>query len=1489
MSTKKFLLSLLALALFGCAKQSDVENLQKQIDDLVSDQIASIETQIMSIRASIGSLETIDSELRGYITTLQEQKTALEQADQALGQSISELEQSLANKESALHGEITAAEANVLAQLQSYKTAIDGQISSINTTIGQLQSKDTDLQNQINNLKTYIDGQIQSTKDWASATFVTLEQYNTTAGIVAGLQTQITSINTQIQQLSTTIAGVTQEDLENAIGALDESLQAKISEAVGNCNTAISAAKNEITAAYTTAIRQAIASSESTMKNWVNNQLTGYYTISQTDAKLSALKTTLESQLASQKTYLEGLNSSLETTLTGKIETNSTLISNLQTQVGTLSGELSTLAATVATNGRKISQNSSDIATNARNIAANASDIDECERLIAANKRLIEANTEAIGENASAVIALQQRATTDEQNIATNASNIAQNASDIASNAALISANATAIANNAQAISNNAADIAQLRTDLATARSEITAAYQQAIATAISTLDGQLRGKIAMEVETLNSRIDSEVETINTAMSALEARVASCERDIRNIKNTIYGIQQGIEDIQDQIAAILARIQSITYVPAYSDGKAVMLYTDNGTLTPGTAVLDFKLQPASTATELVNVWQTALSVEAVYTITKAAPETVALTITDISAENGYLSLTISGAGLKEDFFRSRCSANAALIISDGNNELASEYVPLVPWTTDVISFGDAAFKAYCVENFDTSGDGEISEDEAKAVTAISASMLNINSLVGIEYFSNLESLDVSFNKLTSLNLSHSPKLKSIDVSGNKLQTLNIDGLTALETLDASNNKLTSLDVSESPSLVTLNCNNNQIGALNLLKNRVLKELQCNSNKIQTLNLKNNTLLETLYCRKNELSVLDVTKLTALKELDCSQNSLSSLNLYQNPDLEILYCASNQLTSLGITTNTKLIFLDCHGNAITALDVSSNSLLETLDCASNQLIRLDFSSNPALETVTCTGNPSLAKLWVKDVAQAAALSVTKDDFTTIAYNNGGINIPDPNLKAYLLARFDDDEDGEISILESENIQNVNCSGHSVSDLTGLECCPNLKYLNFNGNNVSTVELPNLRKLETIVAYGNPISRLNINNDTALTALYLQDVSTNALNGTEVTIKGYSQAETLYLAFAGTGYTALNLTESDMLTSYDISENVQLEKLVASFNPNVTTVNLTTLTALTHLNLRNCGLTSLNLDTNVNLSYLNCTSNSISSLNVDNNTKLSIFYCSYNNLSTLRLSNNTVLSTLYCSSNNLSNLNVRNNTALQSLNVSSNTSITALALGYNINLEYLYANDTGLTDIDLSDKLALQEIKLSGCSSLHEVNVSNCSSLSSIDVAAEVRLIVSTGLKSIYKVGQYVSIDGVDGIVFDSSSRKIFSIDEASKYWGYYGTYSGAISDDDGVANTNKIEADSPAAIWCRAKGAAWYLPAYNELHLILHNSATRKTINSTLSSIGAQQLTGDYWSSTESASNSKEAKTCSPNSFSVKEKIFYINVRAIRVI
>lgn len=1465
MKTKSWIVILLsALVVLASCSPEEIKELKKVLLEDVTTQINDVEEQVEAIEVSVEKLQKTDTLLRKTIAELQQQESTLEETDKALAKGISDLR-------TELSGDISTAEANCLAQLEAYRQTVNTELTSLHATLDTLKKKDAALQSQIDDLKTYVDDGIKNAKDWASGTFATLEAYNATATVVASIQGQISSINEDIADLKAHAMGVTKEELDAAIGGLREELQPKIQKVADDAATALNTAVESITAAYGTAITTAISESESSLKSWVNTQLTAYYTASQVDAKLSTLKSNLEGQLNSQKTYLVGLINNLETTLTSKINANKTLIDGLQSQINTVSGDLSTLAGTVAANSSAISSNAKAISDNASAIAQNASDIDACERLIAANKKLIQNNETAIGTNATAIAALQARATTDEQQIsgnatkiAKNASDIAQNARDIAANAALISANATAISNNAKAISDNAAEISQLKTDLAQAKTDITAAYTSAISTAINTLNGQLTGQIATEVSTLNARITSEVETIDATIAALTTRVSTCEKEIKSIKNTIYSMQQDIEDLQEQVAAILARIQSITYVPKYSDGKAIMTYTDNGVITAGTATFDFELQPASTAAELVKVWNTALSMTAVYTITKA-PETVALSIESATAENGYLTIVVSGSALKEAYFKNQCSANVRLKVSDGNNEIATDYIRMVPWTTDVISFADANFKAYCVENFDTSGDGEITEEEAKAVTAIDCSLANLTSLVGIEYFSNLQTLDVSCNKLTTLDLSHSPKLTEVLVNNNQLQSLNLSGLAALKTLDCSSNKLGTLGVSESAGLETLCCNSNQIGSLNLSNNKSLKVLQCNNNHIGALNLKNNAGLETLNCRKNELSVLDVTGLAGLKALDCSDNTIASLNLYHNPVLESLYCASNGLTTLGVGSNTSLTFLDCSSNLLSTLDVSKNTALETLDASDNQLSMLDVSRNAALESVSCNGNAAMAKLWVKDAAQRDALTIRKEDATVISFNNGGIYIPDAKLKAYLLALFDDDEDGEISILEAENVQNVNCSGRGIADLTGLECCTNLKYLNFNGNNVSTVELPNLKKLETIVAYGNPISRLNINNDTTLTALYLQDVNTNALSGTTMSINAYDQASTLYLAFAGTQYITLNLTNSAVLTSYDIAENIQLTKLVASGNPNVTAVDLSTLTALTYLDLNACGLTALNVDNNINLDTLYCSNNKIATLNLDNNVELVLFNCSDNLLGTLRVTNNTHLQNVDVSNNNLVNINVRQNSALARLVVSGNEGITALALGYNKSLQILKASNTGLTDIDLSSNTALRSLTLKDCLALNILDLTANTALAEL-------YLTGTSLSALsingcpleqfkisgtmdFLIGQYVVSSGVMGVIFyaASSKVKIVSADEATKAWGYSGTKVNATSASDGVSNTNKIP-NSDAAKWCRAKGTAWYLPAQNELSIIYNN---KSILNTTLFSVGGTQLgTGCYWSSTE---------------------------------
>ncbi len=268
------------------------------------------------------------------------------------------------------------------------------------------------------------------------------------------------------------------------------------------------------------------------------------------------------------------------------------------------------------------------------------------------------------------------------------------------------------------------------------------------------------------------------------------------------------------------------------------------------------------------------------------------------------------------------------------------------------------------------------------------------------------------------------------------------------------------------------------------------------------------------------------------------------------------------------------------------------------------------------------------------------------------------------------------------------------------------------------------------------------------------------------------------------------------------------------------------------------SITELNVSGMNLSSIDwiLCKTPNLKTLDCSNNSITSLDLSACPSLETLNCSTNLIESLDASNNVSLVNLSCGHNQLTSLDVSNNTSLTTLDVSNNIALTTLDV----------SNNTALTTLDVSNNIALTTL-----------DVSNNTALTTLDVSTTVKLVVSKGLNSsIYQIGQYVSIAGVTGIVCSASSSvaKIMSINETSTTWDYYGTTTGATSNDDGAANTDKIASGSLAAKWCRAVGAEWYLPAKNELSTIYDN---KSILNTTLSAIGGTQLgTGRYWSSTE---------------------------------
>ena len=331
---KKLLLVIAAVAMLlpSCKKINEaIDDLNNRVTELENTTIPTINEQIANINTSIADLEAADVELKNYITALQ--GTAVE-----LQKSIDATNTKIENVKTALQGEISTAKADVLAQLEALRTEMNNELSQINSTIATLQAKDTELEGKITELRNYVDTELKNTEDWATATFSTLEQYNALCTEIATIKTQIENLNKSISELETRLNTKIATDIAVAVKGLQGELAEAVTEITNSYTSAISTAKEEITAAYTAAIQSAISALESSMKRWVNEQLSNYYTIAQIDAKITALQRQIQNggneelinEINSLKSSLQTMKSELiaayQKAITDAIDTNNGVV-----------------------------------------------------------------------------------------------------------------------------------------------------------------------------------------------------------------------------------------------------------------------------------------------------------------------------------------------------------------------------------------------------------------------------------------------------------------------------------------------------------------------------------------------------------------------------------------------------------------------------------------------------------------------------------------------------------------------------------------------------------------------------------------------------------------------------------------------------------------------------------------------------------------------------------------------------------------------------------------------------------------------------------------------------------------------------------------------------------------------------------------------------------------------------------------------------------
>lgn len=309
---------------------------------------------------------------------------------------------------------------------------------------------------------------------------------------------------------------------------------------------------------------------------------------------------------------------------------------------------------------------------------------------------------------------------------------------------------------------------------------------------------------------------------------------------------------------------------------------------------------------------------------------------------------------------------------------------------------DNIVFEDANFKAYMIKNFDTDDDGEISYEEALAITMIDVDTDNIESLAGIEHMANLtelncegpfvmsgyepeegrgklKTLDVSkntkltklycgFNQFSSLDLTSNVLLERLRCAGNDLNNLDVSKNTELTRLTAYNNHLSSIDVSNNTKLEVIDLSNNQIKSIDISKNESLATFNCDDNLLTELDPSNNQKLTNIYCSNNNLSSINVRKNQKLAKLVIIGNSIPQIDLRNNSELTHLFCEKNKISELDLSNNTKLRQLTVNDNSLSSLTVNCCPEIEILNANNNLIKEMDISELIALKYFDCIRNP-----------------------------------------------------------------------------------------------------------------------------------------------------------------------------------------------------------------------------------------------------------------------------------------------------------------------------------------------------------------------------------------------------------------------------------------------------------------------------------------------------------------------------------------------
>ena len=699
--------------------EATATDLQKQIND-ANAEIAKVESEfgeeISALEQSLlNELNTAKEAIEAELLAINNTLTGLKQADEALDKKISDLQtyvdtqltsttnwanatfSTLAQYEQT-QTEISAIKASIEqtnAGMTALETRLNGKIvSDIQTAIDALRSElSTDyiarIESAVNTMTQAYTTAISSAKDEITAAYIAAIA-TAIAESEANMQTWVNTVLTQGYYDIATIDGKL-SSLSARLDETDAGLQKQITEQ----KNALEASKEELTKAYQNAIKAAIEENNGVINAAIAEAVQNLE--DKIQARLTVIDTNIsniQKQLANISKditsifeQIAGITSSLSDLQDIDKELQN-LIDNLETELADLLEEFESLKPVDEPTRQALLKEIEDLKALIQ--ALQAKDV-ELQNQISALQTYIDTELQKIADWAEATFATLEQYSAMQAEISSIKTLIDKIKADITDE--YTTAIETAISNSetsmkawvntllaqgyytisdingkvsalealiADGDNNLQKQINEQKAALHQAKTDLTNEYKQYINQAIAS-GGIIDQAIATQVKKAQDELQSKIDAINERLDALEDRLGKLEEDFVN------------------------RIQSLKYIPEYSDGKVMVSDIFRMKLT-----VDFLVSPAIQAEAVRDAWQSNKNIVKSYlrytkpAETKAISPAIPLEVMTVDvSENGVLTVSLAESEdnpVDADHWCKNFEGKIYIQVSDGNSDIVSDFV-----------------------------------------------------------------------------------------------------------------------------------------------------------------------------------------------------------------------------------------------------------------------------------------------------------------------------------------------------------------------------------------------------------------------------------------------------------------------------------------------------------------------------------------------------------------------------------------------------------------------------------------------------------------------------------------------------------------------------------------------------------------------------------------------------------------------------------------